>query len=115
MNSIESIVAVKLSECGLTWKYEVPITINGKTYIPDFTLLHKNVIIEVFGDFWHANPLIYDSEEIVYSTKTASEIWKRDATKKDTLEKSGYRVYTLWQDDIINNSTKLEDIINEIH
>jgi G:T-mismatch repair DNA endonuclease (very short patch repair protein) len=113
MNSVEAIVASKLTERRVAWEYELPIHTDKKTYLPDFTI-NKNIIIEVFGDFWHATPKVYDSSDIIYSKITAGEIWARDANKKEVLEKLGYRVYILWQDDIINSPHILEELINGI-
>lgn len=113
MNIPESIVANILNETGVDWKYEEVVVIDKKTYIPDF-LVNENIIIEVFGDFWHANPQNYSEGDIVYSNITAKKIWERDFLKKTALENAGYNVYIIWQDEINTDYEKVKEILNEI-
>ena len=48
-------------------------------YIPE-----KHIIFEFYGNFWHANPLLFKPEDKIMRT-TASEIWKRDARREQEL------------------------------
>jgi G:T-mismatch repair DNA endonuclease (very short patch repair protein) len=61
-------------------------------FIPDFRL-------SIFCDglFWHASPDIFKAEDIVYSGKTAKEIWKRDNQQNIYLGSKGFMVLRLWQ------------------
>jgi G:T-mismatch repair DNA endonuclease (very short patch repair protein) len=113
MNMPESVIANILNEFNIKWKYEEIVKIDKKTYIPDF-LINDDTIVEVFGDFWHANPLIYSENDIVYSNISAKQIWERDLLKKTTLENAGYKVYIIWQDEINTDYEKVKEIINEI-
>lgn len=113
MNIPESVVANILNELNIKWKYEEIVKIDKKTYIPDF-LINDDIIVEVFGDFWHANPLIYSENDIVYSNISAKQIWERDLLKKTTLENAGYKVYIIWQDEINTDYQRVKEIINEI-
>jgi G:T-mismatch repair DNA endonuclease (very short patch repair protein) len=114
MNMPESVVASILNDLGIVWEYEQPIRVDKKTYIPDFILKDKKVIIEVFGDFWHANPKNYDADDLIFSTKRAKDIWEKDAIKKQVLENLGYTVYIVWQDDINSQYDKVEELLHEI-
>ena len=55
----------------------------GRFYY-DFFLADLNLILEINGDFWHANPKIYRSEDLILKrNKYAKEIWQRDLEKKE--------------------------------
>ena len=72
----------------------------GKSYYYDCVI--DGVIIEVNGDYWHANPNFYKSDECVRGM-TAKEIWHNDLLKKQTAEKSGYMVFYVWENDYLHN------------
>jgi G:T-mismatch repair DNA endonuclease (very short patch repair protein) len=114
MNIPESVVANILNDIKVDWKYEQIIKIDKKTYIPDF-LINDNIIVEVFGDFWHANPNNYSENDVVYSNITAKQIWERDLLKQMVLEKAGYKVYIIWQDEINTNYEQVKELLHEIH
>jgi hypothetical protein len=74
--------------------------IGGKSF--DFCI-QNNYILEVNGDFWHANPLLYTEECILnYPDRTvlAKDIWEKDRCKKKLAEKYGYVVDYIWEYDI---------------
>lgn len=85
-------------------------------YIPDY-----NLVVEIDGDFWHANPEKFSANDLVGPKKMkAQEIWDRDMTKKNKLESAGYTVIRYWAselkkttpqrvfEDIVQSSRKLE-------
>lgn len=66
-------------------------------------------ILEVMGDFWHGNPKLYKSDDILnfpYKKIKAKELWLKDRIKKEKLEKRGFKVHYLWETDI----RKMSDI-----
>lgn len=74
--------------------------INRHSY--DFKF-NKNIILEVQGDFWHANPKIYQENDILCfgkDKKTAKQIWEKDKNNKLLAEKYGYIVFYLWEKEI---------------
>ena len=84
---------------------------NKKYLYPDGLIENKNIIIEYYGDFWHANPHTYKENDI-----KAKDIWERDNIKNSEYEKLGYRVIIIWQKDFINDKNKcVEDIFNKIN
>lgn len=76
--------------------------IAGKSY--DILINKTNLIIEVNGDYWHANPNKYKSTDIInypgIGQITASSVWDRDIEKIAIAEKYGYCVITIWEDEI---------------
>lgn len=68
-------------------------------------IIHEKykLIIEINGDFWHANPAIYSFDWINNVNKlSAQQIWDRDAKRIKDLNDAGYEVIILWQKDIKN-------------
>lgn len=84
-------------------------------YLPDF-----NTIIEVNGNYWHANPSIYQADDMILypgnNKKLAEEIWRRDIKKQVLVEAIGIYVIVLWEDFIKRSSNDeiLNFITNEI-
>lgn len=75
---------------------------NGKRYFYDFYLPKLNLLIEVNGTFWHADPRIFAENQIMKFPSgqiLASEKWKMDLIKLSNAEKAGYRVLTVWEID----------------
>ena len=70
--------------------------------------------IEFNGDFWHANPLIYEADDSINlrgtKKKKASEIWDADIKKLNIIRERGYNVLVVWESDFVN---RRESIIEE--
>ena len=85
-----------------------------KPYRPDFVINGEvKIIIEVFGDFWHANPAIYKESDILSFRggyrPTAKELWEKDQKRLDFFKHMGYSVIVIWEMDL-----KTFDVIKEI-
>ena len=73
-----------------------------------FEIDDKKFGIEYNGDYWHANPRIYESSDVIsYPDKKveASKVWDRDFLKKSDLNAAGIVVYYVWETDVIDDST----------
>ena len=83
-----------------------------KYYSIDNYLDDYNLMIEVMGDFWHCNPVIYDHNNIKYDIH-------KDAIRKDKakhtyiLNKYGINILYLWESDLCKNRTMCENMIFE--
>jgi G:T-mismatch repair DNA endonuclease (very short patch repair protein) len=72
-------------------------------YVYDEVREDKKVIIEVNGDFWHANPNIYAEEDVVRlpkGDKIAREIWNSDKLRVSYAQELGYKVFIIWESDV---------------
>lgn len=92
--------------------------IKNRSY--DFHIMGTRMIIEVQGDFWHANPKSYKESDILnhFGNKiTAGEIWLKDADKKKLAENYGYEVFYIWESDmnIWTDAELAEYVINLIN
>lgn len=82
--------------------YKPQYWIKNKSY--DFYLGHRK-ILEVQGTYWHCDPRKYCSTDIVKfgeETYQVSDIWKKDKIKKELAESNGYKLYYIWENDMIN-------------
>jgi G:T-mismatch repair DNA endonuclease (very short patch repair protein) len=90
----------------LQFRYKKQYWIRRKSY--DFFLKDLNCIIEVNGDFWHANPEIYSKESILNFPNgdiTAQDLWEKDAIKKDNaLQNDISTVIYIWETELKNLS-----------
>lgn len=69
--------------------------------------------IEFNGDYFHANPQIYKSSDILKiegKEKIVQDIWNYDTFRNDFIQKSGYKLLIVWERDFINNK---ENVINK--
>lgn len=100
---------LKLGELG--FKPEQPIW----KYCVDELHPDKKVIIEINGDYVHANPLIYNPDDIIKlpgCSYTAQEKWESDKIRNDWLVSQGYRVLVVWEsDDLSVVSNKLSILL----
>lgn len=70
-----------------------------------------NKVIEFFGDFWHANPEIYEDHKIMmYSSSDkplAKNVRQRDANRVNAIVKQGYNVLVIWESDFRRDPEKV--------
>lgn len=69
-------------------------------YFYDFYIKSLNLIIEINGDYWHANPLIYDESYVIRDGYTAGDKWNKDKKKMDLALKNGYDIICIWENEI---------------
>lgn len=86
-----------------------------KTYDIKF---NNKILLEINGDFWHANPAIYKASDILNMPKglrKASDIWKYDKLKKELAEQHGYKVVYIWESEMkIMTDDQIYDFITTI-
>lgn len=92
-----------LKENNITFNSQIKI---GK-YKVDF-LINKDVVLEFYGDYWHANPEKFSFNWFNNKTKKfAYEIWERDKIRKNILMNKKFKFIIIWENDW-NNRTKEE-------
>ena len=47
-----------------------------------------DLVVEFFGDFWHANPLMYFPDAVMHDGLTAEDIWERDFKRINLISKT---------------------------
>ena len=82
-------------------------------------LIEPNKVIEVNGDYWHFNPIIYDGNSVQkFRGKEikAKEVWKKDKIIYNELNKLGLSVLVVWESELKNSkdiSKKILDFIKK--
>jgi hypothetical protein len=86
------------------------------TIFVDFFDQTAGKVIEFYGDYWHANPLLYESTDTVRlpgnQRPLAKEIWKKDQDRLDLMKKVPYikDVLVIWEYDYNTNPTETINI-----
>ena len=70
----------------------------------DIRIKDTNLLVEINGDFWHANPSKYNENDVLKFSSTnhikAKDVWKKDEKNKKYAEKNSYKVIYIWESDI---------------
>lgn len=75
------------------------------TYVV-YDIKHRDCIIEFNGDYWHANPMIYQADDLIRGTP-AKELWEKDRIKLEIAKAAGFRTYVVWEKDYLDNKQKI--------
>ena len=83
-------------------------------YICDFYIPDYNLIVEIDGDYWHANPIRFNDSDIIGpKNNLVKDIWEKDLKKSNFIISKGYNLIRYWESDIKNISHEkiFEDIV----
>jgi G:T-mismatch repair DNA endonuclease (very short patch repair protein) len=68
---------------------------------PDFINREQKIIIELFGDYWHANPQRFKPQDYIKQLKlTSGQIWLKDKERLQQFHLLGYKTIVLWEKDV---------------
>lgn len=70
----------------------------------------KKIIIECDGDYWHANPVIYDYSNL---TKSQKKNLQRDKFKDTYLKTRGWNIVRLFESEILDSVSACVDKIEK--
>lgn len=116
ISKLENRIEKVLKKINLEYIPQFLLFSNNKYYSYDFFLSEYNIILEINGDYWHANPEIYEKEDLIKypgGNKKASYVWEKDKEKKEFAEKKGIPVFYIWEKEINEKFTD-EEILNLI-
>jgi G:T-mismatch repair DNA endonuclease (very short patch repair protein) len=97
--------------------YDVITQLSVPRYYCDLYLPKFNLIIEVNGNYWHANPEFFKADDFIGQKKAqAHEIWERDKQKINDLKQMGYNVAVVWESQIKKTVPEklVEDIVRSV-
>lgn len=99
--SCSKIEARWLEHINVPKKYwQKSINATGKIYIVDAYNPETNEIFELYGDYWHGNPELYNPEHINKNNKTKfKELYKETMQREQELLALGYKLVTIWEND----------------
>jgi very-short-patch-repair endonuclease len=99
-----------LHDAGLCPLPEYPVG----PYVVDFCFPDKKLIIEVDGDFWHANPDLYSHDKLIPIQQKTVNKDKREAS---FIENINWKLVRLWEKDINENISacikKVQDLYEQ--
>ena len=76
----------------------------------DFHITGTSLLIEVQGDFWHANPRVYPNGPVYHSQKSNV---LRDNFKRRKARDNGYWVWYVWEYDIVTEPQRVENELRQ--
>lgn len=82
-----------------------------KYYAVDNYLPNENLIIEVMGDYWHSNPLRYNTDKYQLNEMQARGIVKDKQKHSYILNHENIEILYLWETDINNNLELCKNLI----
>lgn len=83
----------------------------NKWLFPD-AIIFNDTIIEFNGDYWHANPTMYNDDDIINNI-TAKEIRQLDKERYQKMNKLGYAIIVIWESAWKRDKDRLiNDLIN---
>lgn len=100
--------------------FEPHVIVEGKNF--DFKINKSNILVEVNGDFWHANPAKYKSNDVMNfpgGDVRAYAVWNKDRTKIEMATARGHKVLIIWESEMKSMNDKsldawiLENIVKE--
>lgn len=109
MNKIEKIVQKELEKRDLVFEYS--IILGYKQF--DFGNKEHKILLEVQGDYWHSNPILYGENKIKINDIQKMKIIQ-DKDKKIFAEKNDMKLFIIWETDIKNNNFIIIDQIERI-
>lgn len=100
-------------------KYDISddeVCVGGNKYLSPDIVINKKIIVEFYGDYFHANPILHKADEhIVKKGMTAQQLWEEDSKRQKMLEDAGYSVIVVWQFDLRQNKKDtLDNLVKEI-
>ena len=114
-NTVNSITRSKLELLveNILINNKISFTIQKKIYDPninkifyyDFYIQDK-ILLEINGDYWHANPSIYKADDVIRYPghyKTAKDKWDADNIKKQVAIDNNYNIHYIWESDLLVN------------
>lgn len=72
-------------------------------YCYDIYIDNINLLIEINGDYWHCNPLMYNSDFTI-GNMCAQNIWDKDKRKQLLALNKGYDTLTIWENQVNDHS-----------
>ena len=108
---IERAVEEELIRRGISFKYNKILKDIGQF---DF-IINANILLEVQGDYWHANPEIYgDGPNLRPLNERQLYKVERDREKYRKAKELDYKVFYIWETEIKKHNFEVLDEIDKI-
>ena len=110
---LEALQAEALQRINIVFEEQFVLSDNRK-FIFDFYIKEYNLLLEVNGDFWHANPNQYKLSDIINfpgGVKLVEELWEKDKHKIQVAKNQGFKILTIWETEINANKNNVDEFI----
>ena len=91
---------------------------NNRYNYYDFVIPSIKFCIEFNGNYWHANPELYEANHVFSywdNKMTAQQVWNKDKLKYDILINEGFSVNIIWEKNYRDNKEKvISEYVNKI-
>jgi len=104
ISKAETRISDLLTEMGVTHERQLCLKRGQKRFYYDLHIPSLNLVIEFNGDYWHANPSLYQADDIIpfsFAGVCAKDIWEKDRVKLDWAREKGYRVCVIWEQETL--------------
>jgi len=105
--SIERLLASEMTKRGITFVRQFDI---DNRFVCDFAIPSAKLIIECDGDYWHANPKLYNLRSL--HQKQKQNIF-RDRLKDEYLTKNGWKVIRFYESDLKSDIANCGEEVEE--
>lgn len=80
---------------------EKPVTLlSGRRMKFDGYAAETNTVYEFYGDYYHGNPFVYDSDLInAVSKRRMGDLWEETCSRNEAILSLGYHLVTIWESD----------------
>ena len=79
---------------------QAQLRIDNKRINPDAFDPTTNTVYEFYGDYWHGNPAIYNSDDInIINKKSFGELYKITLAREVLIKQANYNLITIWERD----------------
>ena len=116
VSKLSSIFSKLLDDLNIPYEQEFPLTYFTKVKVYDFKVY--NTLIELNGDFWHANPNKYKEDDILKfpgGFVVAKDVWEKDKIKEKLALSNNFKIMYFWEKDLKNKKElkNIKQILNE--
>lgn len=87
---------------GKELRFNEKIIIDDRIMFPDIII--DNICIELYGDYWHANPRVYENREVMFGGYTAKSIREKDEKRIDLIKTKFDDVIIVWESDYLSGN-----------
>jgi len=105
----QKIVDDLLDELNIKYEREYPI----KYYSIDNYLVEYNLMIEVMGDYWHANPNRYNENKYSLNKIQMNGIHRDKLKHSYILNHENIEILYLWEYDLVHDPQKCKELIDK--
>ena len=106
ISKLEKRVLSVLNDIGIP--YETQFKVGKYFHRYDAKISNSKILLEINGDFWHANPKFFKENDVLNFSETnhpkAKDIWKKDEKNRKVAENNGYKILYLWENDITDKT-----------